>query len=63
MADLSNAANFMSHLLDDILGRGTTSVICYIGIQDFRYWVMMLAAIKTGHPLLLPSIRNALSNT
>lgn len=63
MADLANAANFMSHWIDDILGKGTTSVIGYIGIQDFRYWIMMLAAIKTGHPLLLPSIRNAISNT
>jgi len=55
MADLSNAANFMSHLLDDILGRGTTSVVCYIGIQDFRYWVMVLAAIKTGHLFSYPA--------
>ncbi|KAH9207688.1 hypothetical protein DL95DRAFT_527768 [Leptodontidium sp. 2 PMI_412] len=63
MLELANAVNFTSHWIDDVLGKGTTSVIGFIGMQDFRYWVMTLASIKTGHPLLLPSIRNAISNT
>ncbi|KAG4431822.1 hypothetical protein IFR05_012684, partial [Cadophora sp. M221] len=63
MSELANAVNFTSHWIDDVLGKGTTNAIGFIGLQDFRYWVMTLAAIKTGHPLLLPSIRNALSNT
>ncbi|KAH7364816.1 hypothetical protein BKA65DRAFT_533346 [Rhexocercosporidium sp. MPI-PUGE-AT-0058] len=63
MSELANAVNFTSHWIDNILGKGATNVIAFIGLQDFRYWVMTLAAIKTGHPLLVPSIRNAISNT
>ncbi|KAH6714590.1 hypothetical protein BKA61DRAFT_723382 [Leptodontidium sp. MPI-SDFR-AT-0119] len=57
-SQLANAVNFTSHLIDEILGKGTKFVIGYIGLQDFRYWVIELAAMKTGHPILLPSIRN-----
>ena len=32
-------------------------------VQDFRYPILEVAAIKTGNILLLPSSRNALSNT
>jgi hypothetical protein len=36
--------------------------ITYIGVQDFRYWVMEYAGMKTGHPILLFSPRNSLIN-
>ncbi|OBT53428.1 hypothetical protein VE04_06668 [Pseudogymnoascus sp. 24MN13] len=58
---LSQAVNYMSHWLKSQPGMSHT--IAYIGTQDFRYWVMELAAIKIGHPLLLPSPKNALPNT
>lgn len=62
-AQLSNAVNFTSYLIDNVLGKDNHDVIGFIGLQDYRYWVMELAAINTGHPLLIPSIRNAVSNT
>lgn len=64
-SQLSHAANFTAHWLDGTFSTRdrTTSVICFIGIQDFRYWVMELASMKTGHPLLIPNIRNAIPNT
>lgn len=60
-SQLSHAVNYTAHWLESHTGLSHT--ISYIGIQDFRYWVMELAAIKIGHPLLLPSPRNALPNT
>lgn len=47
------------------LGRSlvhTFERIAYIGLQDFRYWVIELAGQKTGHPVLLFSPRNAIVN-
>lgn len=58
---LSQAVNFTAHWLESQIGMSHT--IAFIGIQDFRYTVMELAAMKIGHPLLLPSPRNALVNT
>ncbi|KFZ02077.1 hypothetical protein V500_00445 [Pseudogymnoascus sp. VKM F-4518 (FW-2643)] len=58
---LSQAVNYTAHWLESHIGASHT--IAYIGIHDFRYWVMELAAIKIGHPLLLPGPRNALPNT
>lgn len=57
----SHAVDYMAHWLESQTDLSNT--IAYIGTQDFRYWVMELAAIKVGHPLLLPSPRNALPNT
>ncbi|RDL29894.1 uncharacterized protein BP5553_10521 [Venustampulla echinocandica] len=65
-SQLSNAINFMSHWLDRTLGKSnsvTGQTIAYVGSQDFRYLVMECASIKTGHPLLIPSPRNAPTNT
>lgn len=63
-AQIAQAVNFMSYWIDDIFPNGRKSeVICFIGTQDFRYWILEIAAIKTGHPLLIPNIRNATPNT
>jgi long-subunit acyl-CoA synthetase (AMP-forming) len=64
-ADLARAVNFTAHWIDSLphLSPGSSETIGFIGSQDFRYWVLELASIKTGHPLLLPSIKNALPNT
>ncbi|KAF4628484.1 hypothetical protein G7Y89_g9672 [Cudoniella acicularis] len=37
--------------------------IAYLGLQDPRYNIMELAAMKLGRPILLPGYRNALPNT
>jgi acyl-CoA synthetase (AMP-forming)/AMP-acid ligase II len=65
-SQLANAVNVTSYLLDKLLtnnGYETKATIAFIGLQDFRYAVMELASMKTFHPLLLPSPRNALPNT
>lgn len=61
-AQMANAVNFTAHWLHSLLDKDPYETICYIGLQDFRYWIMTLAAIKTGHPLLLASARNAITN-
>jgi len=63
VVQLANAVNYVSQWLDNLLGASSDQTIAFIGLQDFRYWVMEVAAIKTGHCLLLPSPRNAPSNT
>ena len=64
-AELVRAVNFTAHWIDSLshLSPGSSETIGFIGSQDFRYWVLELASIKTGHPILLPSIKNALPNT
>ena len=63
--DLARAVDFTAHWLDSLrsITPGSSEIIAFIGRQDFRYWVLELASIKTGHPLLLPSPKNALLNT
>jgi acyl-CoA synthetase (AMP-forming)/AMP-acid ligase II len=62
-SQLAIAVNFTSHWLSDLLGKDPYETIPFIGLQDFRYWVMTLASIKTGHPLFLASPGNAVPNT
>ncbi|TVY94169.1 Non-canonical non-ribosomal peptide synthetase [Lachnellula willkommii] len=66
VSQLANAVNYTSYWLDETLGvkaGDSIETIAFIGLQDFRYWAMYYAAIKTGRRLLLPSPRNALPNT
>jgi acyl-coenzyme A synthetase/AMP-(fatty) acid ligase len=64
-SELCHAVNFTAHWLDSqrCLTPGSSETIAFIGSQDFRYWVLELASMKAGHPVLLPSPRNALPNT
>jgi acyl-coenzyme A synthetase/AMP-(fatty) acid ligase len=64
-SELSHGVNFTAHWLDSQTGitPQSTETIAFIGSQDFTYWVLELASIKVGHPLLLPSTKNALANT
>lgn len=64
-SELSHAVNFIAHWLDSqkYLTPGSSGTIAFIGSQDFKYWVVELASMKAGRPLLLPSPRNALPNT
>jgi acyl-CoA synthetase (AMP-forming)/AMP-acid ligase II len=61
-SQMANAVNFTSYWLHELLDKDPYKTIAFIGLQDYRYWIMTLAAIKTGHPLLLASPRNAISN-
>jgi acyl-CoA synthetase (AMP-forming)/AMP-acid ligase II len=58
------AVDFTAHWLDNQLhGFAPNETIAFVGIQDFRYMILNVAAMKTEHPLLLPSPRNAVVNT
>jgi acyl-CoA synthetase (AMP-forming)/AMP-acid ligase II len=61
-SQMANAVNFTSQWLSQLLDKDPYETITFMGIQDYRYWIMVLAAIKTGHPLLLASPRNAIVN-
>ncbi len=61
-SQMANAVNFTSHWLQELLDKDPYETIALIGLQDFRYWIITLAAMKTGHPLLLASPRNAIVN-
>ncbi len=67
MGQLANAVNFAARWIDARIVPSQPSsdmqTIAYVGVQDFRYWVMEFAAMKTGHPLLIPSPNNAVANT
>lgn len=59
--NLSSAVNRMSRWIESNLeptSPGTT--IAYLGMNDLRYIIIILAAIKTAHTILLPSLRNSL---
>ncbi|QSZ34019.1 hypothetical protein DSL72_005599 [Monilinia vaccinii-corymbosi] len=59
-----NAVDFTAHWIDGhICNSSPTETFAFIGLQDFRYPIMEIAAMKVGHPLLLSSPRNALANT
>jgi acyl-coenzyme A synthetase/AMP-(fatty) acid ligase len=65
ISQLSRAIDFTAWWLDSRLGPSKPNAfeaIAYVGLQDFRYWVMEIAGIKTGHPILLFSPRNAVAN-
>lgn len=64
-SQLRHAVNWTAFWLDSqkCFSTQSTETIAYIGSQDFRYWILELASIKVGHPLLIPSTGNALPNT
>lgn len=66
ISQLANAMDFMAHWLTARLENCEMSPqgpIAYIGLQDPRYTIIALAAIKIGHPVVIPGTRNAISNT
>ena len=65
LSQLSQAVDYAAWWIDSQLGASKSNAfepIAYVGLQDFRYWVMEIAGMKTGHPILLFSPRNALVN-
>lgn len=66
ISQLDNAINFMAYWMESKikpLDLPTNEAIAYFGLQEFRYVVMEIAAMKIGRPILLPSPRNAVQNT
>ncbi|PYI36626.1 NRPS-like enzyme [Aspergillus indologenus CBS 114.80] len=56
--DLSQAVNAMSWWIDDTLGKPQSGEkIAYLGNNDVRYIIFMLACHKTGYTIFLPSTR------
>ncbi|KAJ5678651.1 acetyl-CoA synthetase-like protein [Penicillium macrosclerotiorum] len=60
MKDLARAVNFLCWWIEDIIGRAETrETLGYIGANDIRYCIFLLACQKTGHQSFLPSTRNS----
>jgi hypothetical protein len=63
MKDLAHGANYMAHFIDKHLEQEHSSeTITYIDPSDFRYYILQTGAMKSEHPLLMFSARNAPSN-
>lgn len=53
----ARAVNRFSWWMKSELGRGKTSkTVLYFGPLDYRYYIVLLAATKTGHVVSLPSM-------
>ena len=48
-SQMANAVNFTSYWLRELVDKDPYETIAFIGLQDFRYWIITLAAMKTGH--------------
>ncbi|KAF2650921.1 hypothetical protein K491DRAFT_782258 [Lophiostoma macrostomum CBS 122681] len=56
----TNAVNHAAWDIKRLFGVSTKfDVIAYIGLSDIRYAIYLYAAIKTGHQLMIPSVRNS----
>ena len=63
MSALSRAINFAAHWIDEHLGHASPmQTFAYVGVADFRYMVVEIAAIKCGYQALIFSPRNAVSH-
>ncbi|KAF1956304.1 acetyl-CoA synthetase-like protein [Byssothecium circinans] len=57
--DMARCVNFMSHWITEKLGKSSDfETVAYIGIPDLRSVAVVLAGIKCGYKVLLPSPRN-----
>ncbi|KAF1940667.1 ochratoxin A non-ribosomal peptide synthetase [Clathrospora elynae] len=57
---LHNAVNFTASLIKRCLGDSTTfETLAFIGPSDLRYSIIIVAAIKAGYKIFLPSPRNS----
>ncbi|CAH0044772.1 unnamed protein product [Clonostachys solani] len=60
--NLADAVNLVSWRNQQLFGRNDDfGVIAYLGVSDIRYAFYLFAAIKTGYKLMIPSVRNSLS--
>ncbi|GAB7340817.1 hypothetical protein MBLNU457_7181t1 [Dothideomycetes sp. NU457] len=59
-ASLARAVNKMSRWIEKTIGISETrETIAYMGVNDTRYIIFLLAALKTGYKILLTSTRNS----
>ncbi|KAL4739539.1 acetyl-CoA synthetase-like protein [Aspergillus similis] len=62
-AQVANAVNFVAHMLIEQAGTptpGTFPTIAYIGLDDPRYVLFLMGAIKAGYKALFISPRNSI---
>ncbi|KAI9932541.1 hypothetical protein ASPWEDRAFT_144517 [Aspergillus wentii DTO 134E9] len=60
IADLANAVNYMAGWIQKNLGCSSDHAsLAYLGANDVRYFVFILACSKTGYKAFLPSPRNS----
>ncbi|KAJ5406907.1 hypothetical protein N7465_008191 [Penicillium sp. CMV-2018d] len=58
--DLAQAVNFMCWWIESIIGPAQSpETLAYMGSNDVRYFIFMLACQKTGYQAFLPSTRNS----
>ncbi|KAF2811621.1 putative NRPS-like enzyme [Mytilinidion resinicola] len=58
--ELSNAIKRVAWLLEEHLGKGQDhETLAYIGPNDLRYSIIVIAAVKAGYKTFLPSPRNS----
>ncbi|PWY92969.1 acetyl-CoA synthetase-like protein [Aspergillus sclerotioniger CBS 115572] len=59
--DLARGINFMSWWIDAQAGKGQSSqsTVAYMGANDIRYFIFIIACHKTGYKPLLPSSKNS----
>jgi thioester reductase-like protein/acyl-coenzyme A synthetase/AMP-(fatty) acid ligase/aryl carrier-like protein len=58
--ELATSVNFIANLITQNFGKGTIfETIAYIGPSDMRYAMVLLAIIKAGFKMFLPSPRNS----
>jgi acyl-CoA synthetase (AMP-forming)/AMP-acid ligase II len=62
-SQIANAVNYVAHMLTEQNGApapGTFPTVAYIGLEDPRYPIFMIGAIKAGFKALFVSPRNSL---
>ncbi|KAH8703509.1 NRPS-like enzyme [Talaromyces proteolyticus] len=59
--DLAAAVNYMAWWIEKKIGRtsGRSEPLAYVGINDIRYPIFVLACMKIGYAAFLPSPRNS----
>ncbi|KAJ5694125.1 hypothetical protein N7536_004537 [Penicillium majusculum] len=58
--DLAQAVNFMCWWIESVIGPAQfPETLAYMGSNDVRYFIFMLACQKTGYQAFLPSTRNS----
>ncbi|CAK7224033.1 putative NRPS-like protein biosynthetic cluster [Sporothrix bragantina] len=59
--ECAGAVNATAWAIEADVGKSSSfDVIAYLGVSDVRYAIYLFAAIKTGHQLMIPSVRNSL---
>ncbi|OAA57976.1 Male sterility, NAD-binding protein [Niveomyces insectorum RCEF 264] len=64
-AQCASAVNATAWAIETQVGGASRSfdVLAYLGVSDVRYAIYLFAAIKTGHQLMIPSVRNSLQQS